>query len=270
MEEMSFIENFGVLIIAIIALFQPWLISLWKKYFKPGIVEFFETAKIEIGFNNSASTIGINGTLRSYNKDLYISKISLELIKEKDQSKHNFNWQVFRDTKLYLSGDKDVEVELPYGILLSTQSPQRINIQFHDTNQQDELKAQFYLLANSWLDYQEKHFPFKTRTYTQDDNLKLADLFTEFDKTKVPTDSFTKANQEFYWEKSKYELKMKIETSRPNKIFESKFNFKLEEKECKRLRQNIFILIEYVCHQKKFDWNFIYTNYEKSVHNSTS
>lgn len=270
MGEQTFIEKFGVLVIAVIALVQPWIVFLWKKYFRPGTVEFFETAKIEIGFSNFASTIGINGTLRSINKDLYISKISLELIKEKDQSKHYFNWVLFRDTKLNLSGNKDVEVELPYGILLSTQSPQRINIQFHDTNQQDELRDQNDLLVNSWNNYQEKHFPFNTRTNTQEDNLKLAQLYNEFLKTKTQTDSYTKFNQEFYWEKSRYELKMKIETSRPNKIFENKFNFKLEEEECKRLRYNILTLIDSACNQQRFNWNFIYTNYEKPVHNSGS
>jgi len=267
MEERTFIEKFGVLIIAVIALIQPWIIFLWKKYFKQGEVEFFETANIEIGFSNFASTIGINGTLRTINKDLYISKISLELTKKKDQSKHTFNWVVFRDTKLNLSGNKDVEVELPYGILLSTQSPQRINIQFHDTKQQDDLRDQTDILLNSWFEFQKEHFPYNTRTNTPDDNLKITQLYNEFQKTKEQTDTYAKYNQEFYWEKSNYELIMKIETSRPNKTFESKFNFSLEEEECKRLRYNVLTLIDVVCNQQRLDWNFVYTNYEKPVHN---
>lgn len=129
--ESTFIEKFGALIIAVLALIQPWIIAIWRKYFKPGRIDFFKTGKLEIGFSSFASTIGINGTLKGLNKDMYISNIHLNLVKKKDSSQHRFEWSIFRDTKLKLSGNKDMEVELPYGIMLSTNSPQRINIQFH-------------------------------------------------------------------------------------------------------------------------------------------
>ena len=54
MDNMTFLEKFGALIVAIIALIQPWTILLWKKFIKQGKVEFFETGNLEIGFSSFA------------------------------------------------------------------------------------------------------------------------------------------------------------------------------------------------------------------------
>lgn len=260
--EQTFIEKFGVLIIVVIALLQPWGIAIWKKYFKLGKIEFFKTRKLEIGFSNFASTIGINGTLRGINKDLYISKIHLNLTKKKDSSKHTFDWSIFRDTKLKLSGNKDMEVELPYGIMLSTNSPQRINIQFHDLIQQETINVPYEEMRNHWNKYLDERFPIQERTNSQKDTLKIFAIYQEFQKTKEQTEAYTRIYRELFWEESDYELEMIIETSNPVKKFTNKFEFHLTDAECENLRLNVISLIDYGCNQFRYDWNFVYTNYK--------
>lgn len=199
--EMTFIEKFGALTIALIALIQPWIIYLWKKIIKPGTVNFFETGNIEVGFSSFASTIGINGTLRSLDKDFYISSIKLELTKTKDSSKHKFDWAVFRDTKLSLSENKATEVELPYGFLLTTKSPQRVNIQFHDRNQQESIRSIFDNISMNWQAFLNERLPFEKRRLLPNPQNEVFQVFDEFTKTTQNTDAYTKLNREFYWEK---------------------------------------------------------------------
>jgi len=261
-QEPTFIEKFGALIIALIALIQPWVISLWKRYFRPGRIDFFKTGKIEIGFSSFASTIGINGTLKGYNKDLFISNIHLHLIKKKDSSQHTFEWSIFRDTKLKLSGNKDMEVELPYGIMLSVQSPQRINIQFHDLSQQETLSVPYEELRSFWHDFLEAQFPIQERTNSQEDNQKIFAILQEFYKTQEEVDIYRRLIREVYWEESDYSLEMTVETSNPRRQFKNRFEFHLTDAECETLRLNVITLIDYGCNQSRFDWNFVYTNYK--------
>jgi len=262
MVEQTIIEKFGALTIAVIALIQPWLVAIWKKYFRPGRIDFFKTGKLEIGFSNFASTIGISGTLKGTNKDLYISNICLNLIKKKDLSQHKFEWSVFRDTKLKLYGNKDTEVELPYGIMLSTNSPQRINIQFHDLAQQEMLSIPHNELRTHWNDFFEKHFPIQERTGSQEDNMRIFAIYQEFMNTNEQTNAYAKFNRELYWEESDYELEMVIETSNPIKQFKNSFKFHITEAECESLRLNVITLIDSVCNQQRFDWNFVFPNYK--------
>jgi hypothetical protein len=262
LQEQTFIEKFGALIIAIIALVQPWVFAIWKRYFKPGRIDFFKTGKLEIGFSSFASTIGINGTLKGYNKDLFISNIHLHLVKKKDSSQHRFEWSIFRDTKLKLSGNKDMEVELPYGIMLSVKSPQRINIQFHDLGQQEILSIPYDEMRKNWNDFLESNFPIQERTNSQEDAQKIFAIYQEFYKTKEQTEIYTRLNREIYWEESDYLLEMIIETSNPIKQFANDFKFHLTDAECDILRLNVINLIDYCCGQTRFDWNFVYTNYK--------
>jgi hypothetical protein len=261
--EMTFIEKFGALIIALVALIQPWIIYLWKKLIKPGKVDFFETGNIEIGFGSFASTIGINGTLRSLDKDFYISSINLELTKIKDSSRHKFDWAVFRDTKLSISDDKTTDLELPYGFLLTTKSPQRVNIQFHDRKQQEDIKPIFDNLSINWQDFLNDRLPYDKRRLLPNPENEVYKIFEEFTKTPVNTDAFTRINREFYWGKGDYCLQMKINTSVPDKIFEKDYKFTMTEEGLKLLSYNILTLQDLACNQSRFNWNFAFANFKK-------
>jgi len=259
-EDKTFIE-LGTLIIAIIALLQPWLLFIYKKYLKRGKVVFFETGNIEIGFSNYASTIGISGTLRSLNTDFFVSKISLELTKDRDSSKHNFEWSIFRDTKISLVGDGQTHIELPYGILLTTQSPQRLSIQFHDNKQQDDIRPIHEELANKWQSFLDANFPYDQRRIANNLDNHIYSVFEEFNKSCDITDAYAKFNRNFYWDAGTYSINFNIQTSQPDKIFSKKYKFSLNEEQCKNLRLNVITLNDHACEQTRYNWNFAFTNF---------
>lgn len=261
MEKNEISIELWTLIIAIIALVQPWIIYLYKKYLKVGSVTFFETGNIEIGFSNYASTIGINGTIRSLNDDFYVSRMSLELIRDKDSSKHIFDWAIFRDTKISLNGDKQSDVELPYGILLTTQSPTRLNVQFHDRNQQEDMRIIYDDLSHKWQLFLEKEFPYEQRRISIDTDSQTYSVFEDFNKLPDITEAYTKFHRIFYWDEGTYSILLKIQTSKPDKIFIKEFKFSLTEEECKTLRYNVITLNDLACGQSRYNWNFIYANF---------
>ena len=60
----EFLKGWGSLIIATVALVQPWMIALWKRFVRPGTIDIHETGTIEIGYSSFGPTIGLRGTLR--------------------------------------------------------------------------------------------------------------------------------------------------------------------------------------------------------------
>jgi hypothetical protein len=258
------IIDLGALIIALLALLQPWIIYLWKKYIRPGSVFFFETGTIEVGFSNYASTIGISGTLRAIDKDFYISGIKLELTKTKDSSKHYFDWAVFRDTKISLEGNGPTNVELPYGMLLSTSSPQRLNIQFHDRKQQEHIKTIYDNLAQHWQNYLDVNLPYEKRRNLSNNSDEIYNIFEKFITTKDASNAYKNFNREFYWESGNYQLIIKVHTARPNKTFIKQYNFDLSEDDYNKLNLNVVTLTNYACEQNRYNFNFAYVNYLNS------
>ena len=92
----EFFGSFGALILAFLALVQFWVKILWEKYFRKDKIDYYETGTIVIGYSPSGPTIGLNGTLRALNKDVFIRAIDLLVIRETDRAQHVFKWIAFQ------------------------------------------------------------------------------------------------------------------------------------------------------------------------------
>lgn len=66
------------LVIAGIALIQPWLIAMWKKFFRGAKIEIYPSG-LEIGYSVYGPTISLHGTLRAPHRDIFIKRIRLKL-----------------------------------------------------------------------------------------------------------------------------------------------------------------------------------------------
>lgn len=76
-------------IVSFFLIVQVRLIALWKRYMKKGQINLYETGTVEIGYSTFGPTIGINGTLRAWNKDVFVRSIDLMVVREKDKSQPN-------------------------------------------------------------------------------------------------------------------------------------------------------------------------------------
>jgi hypothetical protein len=256
--------NLGTLIIALIALVQPWLIYLWNKFLKPPKLDFYETGKIEIGFSQYYTTIGLRGTLRALTRDLYIKKNNLELIRKKDLSQHLLEWGFFRDSKIDINEPENLKIELPGGFLLSKEAPKRLNIQFHDLNQQEEISPLLIQLQDIWLDYQEKQYPIGERQADTNEEFQIKNqvTFDEFSQKSKVSNIYSEIDRNFYLKAGGYTLKMNVYTSKPNDKFSFSWDFNLSTRQCEHLRLNVVKLIDYSCNQFRDEWNFAYAVFE--------
>lgn len=261
----KFLIKHGVLIIALAALIQPWLISIWKKFFIKSYIDIFETGKIEIGYSTFGPTIGLVGTLRCTNGDFFIREIQVNLIKTKDSSSHKFNWGVFRTEKLTNTGDES-SFELPYGFLLSTTLPRRYSIQFHDLQTQSELQNITNKVSEEWssiLYESMKDNPEQSFNQTSSEaELSQFSIYQEFSKTPIHVNSYTSLDRLCYWEIGEYSIEMIVFTSNPNHNFRNKWSFSINDKDQAQLRLNVVKIMQDVCGRSSFSkYNFSYADY---------
>ncbi len=267
----DFISSYGVLIVAAIALLQPYIWALWKRYFRQGRIDTHETGYIEIGFSTIGPSIGLNGTLRSSYRDMFVQGIQLELEKQKDHSKHIFEWGIFRSEKIAISGEQQGTLELPSGFMLLTSSPRRFNIQFLDMQVQSEMRQVINKVSKEWWA--------KIRTELKPDELsllwsqhasssseledRLHDLYETFVQDHLHVSSYTTLDRKCYWEAGKYTLTFIVRTSKPDKSFERTWSFTLTEQDVQSIRLNIIKLLQDTCGRPSYGpYNFAYVKYE--------
>lgn len=259
MEESLF--QYGTLIVAIIALIQPWLLYLWKKFVRKGEIEIYPTGSIEVGYSSYGPTIGLHGTFRCLNQDVFVSSINLDIVKQKDNSTHSFDWGVFRSQKLTHKGE-EAEFELPYGFMLSTLQPKRYNVAFFDTRTRNEMLDKIQKLKEEWIkilsnEVREKGIPDETTISKK--------YYDEFSKSQLHVETYTNLDRLCYWENGKYDLILKVYSSKPNRVFEKRWEFSLREEEVKAIRLNALKILQDTCGVKSYGlYNFANTKYEET------
>lgn len=254
----------GTFIIAVIALIQPWIIYIWNKFLKSAEINFYETGRIEVGFSDYCTSIGVNGTLRALNRDIYVKNMQVEIIRKRDSSKHLLEWGVFRDSKINLNNPEDIKIELPGGFLLSKEIPKKINVQFHDLKQQEEISPTYSTLQDSWNNFLDTNYPVQQQLADSPEEyrIKKGQIYDNFRQTQIVTDAYSSVDRNFYLEPGEYELKLYVYTSKPDKKFVYKWDFSLEEQESQHVRLNVVRLTDHACNQFQGNWNFAYPRFE--------
>lgn len=62
-----------IAIVAILALIQPWIFSLWNRR-KVGKLNIYPTGGIELGFSEFGPTLALQGTLACEIKDIFVQR----------------------------------------------------------------------------------------------------------------------------------------------------------------------------------------------------
>lgn len=250
-------RNFITLITAItalLALFQPWIVILWKKYFWKGKIEVYRTGNVEITYGVFGPEIGLTGTLRALDRDIFVKDIHLELIKDKDSSKHSFNWGLSRSHKITLGDKKPSETELPYGFLVSPSLEKRYNILYQDLETESDMREVIKNVADEWYDSEEGRASLTNTSNaepvepgTNEAAIRYS-LYNEFRKgNRIFLESNDKLRRMFYWEAGSYSLKMEVKTSNPDQSFMEKWTFSISETQEKRLLLNVLNILDSAC-----------------------
>ena len=216
-------------VIALIALAQPWVISLVKRYWRPGTIDVYPTGTVEVGFSAFGATLGVQGTIRAVDRELFVSSMDLETVRLSDSSRHKLEWGAFRPPAALLNPSKD-PIEVPAGFMLQPAAPRRFNIMFFDTELQAVIKEALNPFERTWYD--------KIR----DDNVAPDDgkayYNGKFKDQPIVLTTYTVIDRAVYWQKGDYSLTLRIHTARPDRMFETKLHFSLSENDAESLRRN--------------------------------
>lgn len=261
--------------VAVLALIQPWVVAIWRKYCRPGAIDIFETGTIEVGYTTFGPTLGLHGTLRARDRDLFVRSAHVELVKCKDQSRHQFEWGVFRSPRIALGKPEDLSLELPAGFMVLTSQPHRYSIQFHDMKIQEEIRSVLEPVSRKWGEIVARQRATVPPKETTDLaawfssvgamlSTKNQAAFEEFSKTPEFTDALTRIDRLCYWERGDYELLLIIRTARPDRQFQHKWWFALSESDERGLHLNPFGILLQVCGQPTGQYYFAYARYKEA------
>jgi hypothetical protein len=257
------LRDYGTPIIAIYGVVQIWLIALWKKLFMKGKIVVFPSGKIEIGHSNFGPTIAINGTLLAKSKDIFVSSMHIDVIRNKDSAIHTFNWVAFRPPVVNILNTGPVSIELPSAFIVNNGSPHRYNICFFDRLVQEEIAPRLIALQQSWGKYLvantlEIEGLMKTGLSQQAAaERKFNEEFKNFNECREAWDII---QRKVYWEEGDYNGTMEIHTDDSSRIFYYYFNFCVGRESFDKFRTNAVAAIRETC-LKETNYYFEYLDY---------
>lgn len=235
------------MVVAILALIQPWLTTLYRH--RRGRIEIYEDGRLEVGYSTFGPTLGLYGTLRACDREFFVRSVTLHLVKCKDRSQHTFDWIMFRAFG-NLAGDSNVTLELPTGFMLLTAQPHRYNIVFADQATQREMRIELDRIRQAWGVYLTASVHSKTDSdgeHPTDEKATIESrraVHVQFATTPESTRAYREINRLFYWEKGDYELEVVVKSESPDRTWRKKWRFALTDGEVELLQFNTLNILE--------------------------
>jgi hypothetical protein len=262
----EFLKQWGALVLATIALIQPWCMQLWRSVFRQGSIDIYKTGTIEIGYSTFGPTIGLHGTLCARDRDLFVANAKLTVLRVSDNATHHFEWAAFRPAVINLTRPID-NIALPAGFMLTVQRPQRFNIFFNDTGQQQEMATVIETLRAAWWAAVRAALPGglpqNPTAVQQQINQAAQAAYPAFQSAPAHVAAFTGLDQLFYWTAGQYRLALTVETVRPNRSFPKGWNFQLTAAQSQNLRLNPIKIVQDTCGQAVGQYEFAYAAYQE-------
>ena len=243
-----------------VAIVQPWATAAWNKFFRQGVIDTYVTGALEIGFGMLGPTIAIGGTLRALHRDVFVSRIELEVVREQDSSTHKFEWIAFRPHSIPLgpTAQQQMTLEIASGFMISPNAPRRFNVLFADAVTLREIAPPVLLAwealreAKSSLSIFEGYEEPPTiqqlyQVFGHDDETMrqiLAELDDKYKKNPKQIEAYSQLTRTCYWRAGDYRLSMAVVTTRPDRCFRSAWRFQLSEQDAKTLEFNVLTMLQ--------------------------
>lgn len=250
-----------------LALIQPWIIWIWRNYFKKGELKFYETGKVEIGLINVGPVIGIHGTLRTIDREFFVKTMIVKVTRLKDNSSHEFQWSLFRPYQIFL-GTTEGPYEIPSSFLILNNFIHRLNIQFTDLDFQEELNGKLAGIKNKWREFlSEKGILEKLSSSGSGQQPSpevpeiTEDILKEFSSKPFYSQTYNWITENSYWRGGNYKLKIKVISDNKNDYLEKDWYVVLTEEDEKRLRLNAVNILQESYFNRGWKYDYIYKDY---------
>lgn len=241
----EWLSNWGALAIALVALAQPWIRALYRRYLRPGLVRVYETGHIEVSYGGLGAGVVLVGTLLAEDKDVFVRRLTLRIVRQKDRAQREFEWNALRSLQIPVGG-VHAELEMPAGFMLLRSDPRRYNAFFVDSALSEEVVSVVEPAARAWNEsWQEKGLDLAVQTPGGTPLEEYQELLQKvYQKAQLEFSSsapFGEASRELdrlcYWDSGEYSLELQVET--PSKTFTSRWIFRLTDTDARSLRNNV-------------------------------
>lgn len=261
----EFIKQNWIAIVATLGLIQPWLIGLWKKFFRKGMLMLYPSGSIEVGFSEFGPTIGLQGTIKADSKDVFVTYIDLKITKMKNDEKHNFVWAAFRSPRINLGSPTETDFEVPSSFIIKVEQPHRFVITFSDVSTQSGILPYIENCRRVLNEIQNEYITELLAEQIETPEEIQKDISEKYRKHPTVTEAFSELSRKVYWDEGRYKLDIAINTDK--KTFRFTYHFDITKEDYERLKLNALTMLlnplMYFLRQAPFRYNFAYCNYNK-------
>jgi len=215
-------------ILAVVALIQPWIITMWKKFFKPLKVTFIPSAKIKLYYNRSGAYIYLGGVIEAKNRPAVIKDISVKVIRQSDKAELAMDWSSFMVPVFQSVGGNSVttsEIARPFMIGANGLNPIFVEFANADIQVIDRLS--------------------KIHEKLKLESRRIFNTNTPFDQAKNQLQTMPEYQafreellENFYWKISDYKIELTINHD-DNKTETYVYLFSLDQDEVSDFKKNI-------------------------------
>jgi len=254
------------LIVAAVALMQPWIVS----WLKVGKVEIYETGLPEIGYSSYGATIGLYGTLRSHERDLFIRSADLEVTRLSDNSSRKFDWIAFRPlTTIVGRVLSELEVTLPSGFMLLTSQPHQYNIMFSDPVLREEIQTILRIVQDKWLATLKASSTISELVSKPQEPEKLRILlaqaaqpvFSAFARTPDYASAESALRSLAFWDQGTYKITLRVQIATPDRAYKKSWIIELSEADKEGLALNSSKILQELCTESLVPHYFAFPQY---------
>ncbi|NHR07992.1 hypothetical protein HA052_22645 [Chromobacterium haemolyticum] len=231
----------GQLVVALIALVQPWVISFYKKNFRQPEIKINPTGSIEIGFSGLGHTVSITGVLRTLKKDVFISSINMETVKIENDAKLKFQWIAQRSNKLFHTNPRE-ELFAADSFTLTSGSTRHYNNTFASKGFKRKFQDHTINTQEEWRNFiLQKNNPQGDSNFYENELLEFIKVSQHFNNYH------TALNNDFYWTPGKYKIKLEINTEETKTPFAFIWDIEITEDSSRKLRNNTINILRECC-----------------------
>jgi hypothetical protein len=226
--------------IALAAFFRPELQKLFAR-FRGRLLIYPVGERIEIGLSHAGATIGIEIVLRARSRDFFVRDGTVEVIRQRDGSRHFFSWAAFRPPNLVFGVPQQITLEVPVGFLLEPKSPRRLNIAFQDRVLQEEIESALSPLRERWSSKLREAGIFPPPTAAGNDaeqKITIDELYDDFSKEADFIQAWTALQRSCYWQPGSYLATILFNATEPEQVFKFTCGFDLSQTDSDRLHAN--------------------------------
>jgi hypothetical protein len=219
-------------IVAVLALIQPLLSYTYRQVFRRGSARLYESGLLGVYYGTQGPSLEVLGTVRATHEDQFIRSIRATVIKERDSSRHEFQWRYSRVPSFGPEGPS-TSFAFATSFMVTPAQTQYVDLILHDEDLEKRLQPLGEEIKEMWEEFVTNPDPAAHPEGT----------IKTFLSTGRVREIQAQIKRMCYWEEGSYKLRLDITTDDPAKTFSRHCTFELTPSQAKAQRENSQVML---------------------------